>query len=314
MVRDVERGPSGLLRILSWVSVLCLVLCLVGCQRGELPQKTGAAAKEGAANQEQQEMLQAILKYQQDTGKSLGDLVKEIERQNAVQQQLTGPSPVDRDLSVARALLVEARRCVNSEDRDGALALLNRLEATVNTLQAEIPAAQMRAFLERAAFALQGSSLGVEADVASASVLAALDVALKSPNAALVPSVVQDLEKTKAQVDRGEYKEGLAAIQQLTQTVMGHVSVRLLRNAAAGVRGAREAMEREAGLVVLAELDQLSDGFNRFATALKAAPPAPAAPESAANMEARPAETVPSEPTSPEGSATPASPTAKPAT
>ncbi|MCE5215486.1 hypothetical protein LLH03_00525 [bacterium] len=259
-------------------------------------------------------MLQAILRYQQDTGKSLGDLVKEIERQNAVQQQLTGPSPVDRDLSVARALLVAARRCVNSDDRDGALALLNRLEATVNTLQAEIPAAQMRAFLERAAFALQGSSLGVEADVASASVLAALDVALKSPNAALVPPVVQDLEKTKAQVDRGAYKEGLAAIQQLTQTVMGHVSVRLLRNAAAGVRGAREAMEREAGLVVLAELDQLSDGFNRFATALKAAPPAPAAPEGAANMEAQPAETVPAEPTAPEGTPAPASPTQKPAT
>lgn len=288
---------------------LCLLLLTPGCQHGPVPSATTQEGqKQAAGESEQDKMLKEILEYQQKTGNSLESLIKEIERRKALEQQAMGPSPLERDLLVARALLVSVRRSVSSEDRDGALATLRRLAVTVDVMQAETPAAQIRTYLERAAFALQGSTLGVEADVASASILAALDVALKSPNAALVPPIVQELEAAKNDVDGGKYKEALGAIQRLIATADGHASVRILDQCAAGVRGAREAMERDAGLVVLAELDQLSDLFNRFSTMLKSVPPpqpATAQPAEVTNAEVQPAPTVPTEA---EEQAAPASP------
>lgn len=279
---------------------VCLALVLSGCQHGPLPAGAppSGGQQQASAESEQDRMLKEILEYQQKTGSSLESLIKEIERRKAVEQQALGPSPLERDLLVARALLVNVRRSVSSEDRDGAKAFLRRLTVTIDAMQAETPAAQIRTYLERAAFALQGSTLGVEADVASACVLASLEVALKSPNAALVPPIVQELEAAKKSVDGGNYKDALAAIQQLIGTADDHASVRMLDQCSGGVRGARDAMERDAGLVVLAELDQLSDLLNRFSTMLKAAPAAPPAqaqPAEATNAEVQPAPTVPAE-------------------
>lgn len=289
---------------------VCFALLVSGCQHGPLPAGTPppGGQQQASAESEQDRMLKEILEYQQKTGSSLESLIKEIERRKALEQQALGPSPLERDLLVARALLVSVRRAVSSEDRDGAKAFLRRLTVTIDAMQAETPAAQIRTYLERAAFALQGSTLGVEADVASACVLASLEVALKSPNAALVPPIVQELEAAKKSVDGGNYKDALTAIQQLIGTADDHASVRMLDQCSGGVRGARDAMERDAGLVVLAELDQLSDLLNRFSTMLKAAPaaaPAQAQPAEAANAEVQPAPTVPSE-GGPEGA--PASP------
>jgi hypothetical protein len=294
-------------RYCAYLLPLCFALLLPGCQHGPLPTAAPEKSQQQTAGEsEQEKLLKEILEYQQKTGNSLESLVKEIERRKAIEQQAMGPSPLERDLMVARALLVSVRRAVNSEDREAALPLLRRLAATIDVMQAEAPAAQIRTYLERAGFALQGSTLGVEADVASASILAALDCALKSPNAALVPPIVQELEATKKKVDGGNYKEALGAILKLIGTADSHTSVRLLDQCAAGVRGAREAMERDAGLVVLAELDQLSDLFNRFSTMLKSAPPpqpAAAQPAEATNAESQPAPTVPPEG---EGQASPA--------
>lgn len=227
-----------------------------------------------APSAEQQKMLEEILKFQQETGSSLEVLAKDIAARKAQDTDGTGTSILVRDLAVARGLLVAVRRSVNNEDSDGAMRSLRRLAQTVRVMQGETPAARICASLERAHAALIGSEAGIEADVASAAVLSATNVALKSPDAPLVPNIGlgEDLEKTKALIDKGEYKEALKNIGELIQTILNHESVQRLDRIAAGVQGAREAMERGAGLVVMAELDQLSDGFNRFATSLRGQP------------------------------------------
>lgn len=252
-------------------------MCVAGCQRGPLPTSNMVDAQQQAAaapSAEQQKMLEDILKYQQETGSSLEVLAKDIAARKAQDTDGTGTSVLVRDLAVARGLLVAVRRSVNNEESEAALRSLRRLAQTVRVMQGETPAARVCASLERANAALVGSEAGIEADVASAAVLSAMNVALKSPDAPLVPNIGlgESLEKAKGQIDKGEYKEALTAIGELVQTVLNHESVRRLDRIAAGVQGAREAMERGAGLVVMAELDQLSDGFNRFATALRGQP------------------------------------------
>lgn len=259
-------------RLPVYLAVLCAMMATCGCKRGPLPKQTPAEQEAAVVDAQQQKVLEEILKYQRESGSTLGSLVKEIERRKAVEAQAIGPSPLQRDLAVARSLLVGTRRAVHAEDWEAALGTLRRLAATVDVMQGETPAARIRTFLERAALALQGSAAGIEADVASACLLSALDVALKSGDAPLVPEIAENLEKTKTLIDKGEYKTGLKAVEELVPTVADHRSVVMLDNAAAGVAGAHQAMRREAGLVVLAELDQLSDLFNRFATMLKAAP------------------------------------------
>ncbi len=257
------------------LATLALALTLVGCQQGPLPK---APEKEQAppTDAEQKKLLEEIRAYQQSTGSTLEALAKEISRRKAVEAQAVGPSPLQRDLAVARSLLVSARRAVQSDDRDGASLYLRRLGGTLDVMHGETPAAQIRTYLERAALALQGSAAGIEADVASACILAATDVALRSPDAALVPEIAKDLEKVKAQVDKGDYKDALRAVTETAKTLSDHKSVIMLEHAAAGVRGAREAMARDAGLVVLAELDQLADLLNAFSTLTRGAPPAEA--------------------------------------
>lgn len=259
--------------------VTALMVLVSGCQHGEAPSDTEAEDRSAAVDAQQQKLLEDLIKYQRETGSTIESLAKEIARREAVEAQTVGPSPLQRDLAVARALLVTTRRAVHGEDFEAALESLRRLEAVVDVMQGETPAARIITLLERAALALQGSAAGIEADVASACLLGALDVALKSDDAPLVPEIAQKIEKTKAQVDKGDYKDALKSIDGLIPTLAGHEAVRRLKQAEAGVLGARQAMQRGAGLVVLAELDQLSDLFNRFATMLKAAPATPAEEE-----------------------------------
>jgi hypothetical protein len=273
--------------------VIALALTVVGCQRGPLPTGGAGSTQTTSASGDQQKLLEDILKYQQDTGSTIDGLVKEIEQRKAQEATAAGPSPLQRDLAVARGLLVAVRRAVNNEDRESALRYLRRLGESVAVMQGETPAALICTHLERASTALQGSAAGVEADVASASVLAAMNVALKGPDAPLVPNINlgPELEKVKARIDKGEYKDALKGIEQFIGTVLSHDSIKALDHAAAGVRGAREAMERDAGLVVLAELDQLSDGLNRFATSVRGQPQA--AEAAAAGGEAKKGEAAP---------------------
>ena len=260
--------------LLTGVLGTAIALAVAGCVRGPITTTKDQEKTESSAGQEQTKLLEEIRAYQRDTGATLDSLAKEIARRKAMEASAVGPSPLQRDLNVARALLVATRRAVQSEDLNTATATLRRLGATVDVMQGETPAAQIRTYLERAALALQGSAAGIEADVASACVLAATDVALKSPDATLVPETAKDLEKVKAQIDKGDYKDSLRVVEELAKTISNHKSVVMLERVEAGVRGAREAMDRQAGIVVLAELDQLSDLFNAFSTMVRGAPPA----------------------------------------
>lgn len=266
------------MRHLLYLSLMFLVVVLCGCKYAPLPaEKTPEATQTPVASvdPEQKELLEGILDYQKKTGSTLDGLAKEIERRKGAEAQAMGPSPLQRDYNVARALLVAARRAAQSELRDETAGALKRLRSTIGVMLAEAPAAQIRVFLERGILALQGSAGGVEADVASASLLAALDVALRAPDAPLVPAdIAKPLEKAKQQVDGGDYKDALKAMESLVSTCSSEATLLILIQAEGGVRGAQEAMARNAWSVVLAELDNLSDVLNRLGTELKAAPPA----------------------------------------
>lgn len=260
-------------RHLLCLAFLGTAVFLGGCQSGQLPTEPEAqATTEVQLDPEQQVLLEKILKSQTSAGSVIKSLSKDISRKEALKAQAAGPSLLQRDFGVARGLLVSVRKAVHREDWDTAASDLDRLEATIGLMLSETPASQVLANLERACFALQGSAAGIEADYASVCVLAALDVALDNADAPLVPEIAGDLEKTKKSIDRGEYKDAQGALTRYVGTVSAHRSLTNLKRAAEGVRGAREAMLRKAGYVVVAELDQLSDLLNSFGTMLKAAP------------------------------------------
>jgi len=303
------------LRHLVCLSLVLVVLTLCGCKYGPLPSEEATKEAEKASTQpagldaEQKKLLEDILKYQQETGSTVATLAKEIERRKAMEAEAIGASPLQKDLQVARALLIGARRAVQSEMPDDAKGKLNRLRSAIGVMQAEAPAAIIRISLERASLALQGSSAGVEADVASACILSALDVALRSPDAPLVPDVAKPLEKAKQQVDQGDYKAALKAVEELIGTVSGHISLRKLAQAESGARGAYDAILREAWPVTLAELDNLSDVLGRVGTLLKAAPQTAqveAEDTESAGNETASGETTPPEAESKTGEAAPA--------
>jgi len=120
-------------------------------------------------------------------------------------------------------------------------------------------------------------------------------------------------------VDSGDYKKAVAKVDAFIGTIATHRSLVTLERALDGVRGAREAIQREAGTVVLAELDQLSETFNQFGKFLKGGVVAPTEETDAG--EAKPAESAEKEATekpsaeSPEGSpgASPETPAETPA-
>jgi len=260
---------------------------IAGCQKGPLPTEAEKAQKLLATykDPEQQEILEGILKQQRTTGSTLTGLAKDMARREAMEAVSAGPTPVQSDFGVARELLVSARRAVQSENWDDARGYLGRVQATIYALMAEVPAGQIRTHLERAASALSGSSIGIQADLASISVLAALDVALKNEDAPIVPDLARGLEKTKKTVDQGKYKTARKEIDEFIGTVSTHRTLVMLERAASGVRGAMDAMEREAGLVVIAELDQVSELFTKFAATLRAAPLTQPGPEPSTEKE-----------------------------
>lgn len=272
--------------VLIVLAAATLVVC--GCKTGPLPsaEEKARALLSGQVDPEQKKVLDGILDEQKETGQTIDALAKEIARREAVAAEAAGPSPLQRDYNVARALLVSIRRAVNSEEYQPAAALLERLLATIQAMAAECPAGAIMQHLERASYALHGTSVGLEADIASGSLLAALDVALKTADAPVVPDLARDLEAAKAQVDGGEFAKARERVDEFIGTVRLHRTLVTLRRAAEGVRGARAAMDREAGPVVLAELDQLSELLNDFGKFLKAVAPLSAPAETGAKTEA----------------------------
>jgi len=308
-------------RFLICLSLLVVLAALSGCKQGPLPtpQEKAQSLLKDYMSPEHKKVLEGILEQQEKTGDTLNSLAKEMARREAIEAVSKGPSPLQQDFGVARGLLVDIRRAVNSNDYETASNLLKRLQFVVIAMQGEAPAGQIRSYLERASRALTATTVGIEADVASASLLAALDIALDTQNAPVIPDLARDIEATKKLVDSGDYKKAIAKVDAFIGTIATHRSLVTLERALDGVRGAREAIQREAGTVVLAELDQLSEIFNQFGKFLKGGVVAPTEETDAG--EAKPAESAEKEATekpsaeSPEGSpgASPETPAETPA-
>ena len=307
-------------RFLICVSLLVALVVLTGCKQGPLPtaQEKAESLLKDYMSPEHKKVLDGILQEQEKTGSTLTSLAKEMARREAIEAVSKGPSPLQQDFGVARALLVDIRRAVNSDQYEDAAALLKRLQFVVIAMQGETPAGEIRSYLERASRALTASTAGIEADIASASLLAALDIALDTQDAPVIPDLARGLEATKKLVDRGDYKKASQKVTEFIGTIATHRSLITLERALAGVNGAREAIEREAGTVVLAELDQLSEIFNQFGKFLKGgATVAEEVAETEETVEEGSAETPEggeaAKPESPEGSSGPAPETPSPA-
>jgi hypothetical protein len=312
----VRNCPARwLVTVLAGLLVLCAMLMASGCKRsaapvaGQLPQDPNAL------------VLQQLKQYQEESGKNMAALMDELKRQQSLETSKAGDPPLVRDLATARFFLADAQRAAEAKSTESmgpALKILQRVNAG---LASDLPGTQIAQHLDRAVYLIRNQQAIGSKEFAGASLelLAASEAAVNGRPAAAVPDVLKDIQAAKAAADSGTPAEALQSAQAALAAIANHPLGSLLNRAQAAVRGAQEALDRQAWPVVTAELAEL-DGVLRElskivepqtaadeakAAAQKAAPQAPAAP---AATPATPAATAPIQPT-----ATSAVPQAAPA-
>jgi len=265
----------------QWASIflaLGLVIALGSCKRAdETPGATTAAGSDQSAQfKELDEKLRA-------NGATLDSLLEEF-KQTQLLKEAQGPT-LEKDIQVARLLLYGAQTATQGKSQADTAAVLQRLERVLNAIMAELPAAEMQLDLERALYALKQETGADAITHASGALLLAVNVGTKATLPTLVPTVVKDIESAKAKVDKKDTQGAQKAIGDLVGKVSVHTSIKCVSNALAGVRGAQEALSRQAWPVVLAELQQVDTLFGELVQVSQPAaaavnPPAeqPAAP------------------------------------
>ncbi len=287
---------------------LALVICAGSCRRADDTTATPATSAAPAADQTAE--WNQVQQYLKDNGATLESVLKEIQQSKALAEAQSKPSPLEKDLQVARLLLSAAQTAAQNRSPDDSAVALQRLERMLEGVMAELPATEMELNLERALYALKQETGADAITHASGALLAAVNVSVKATLPTLVPPVVKDIETAKAQVDKGDTQGAMKAIADLIGKVSEQSSVRSVSWALAGVRGAEEALQRRAWPVIVAELQQV-DGL--FAELVKASQPAPAAAE-ATSQEQGAAATPPAAEGAGEATSTSAPPEAAPAT
>ncbi len=246
----------------SVLVVVVSVLMICGCR----PERRAAVAPEPPPPQvssEQQGLLEEILQYTRDTGSTVEQLAEETRRREALEQAPRGVGAIDDDLRVAKALVAAARSAATSKQGEKTAAALRRLGPTLTALRSEIPAAAIAQHLERALVAISSLLAQEAVNVASGSLLAAIDTAMQAP-APLVPEVVKAVERAKSSVDANQLEKAAGQILEILGKLQDDGTVGSLDRTLAGVQGAEEALSRQAWLVVTAELDQLDAALSQL--------------------------------------------------
>ena len=270
--------------------IVVLLLCslfVIGCR----PEEPGAAAptqpEQPQISTEQQQLLQKILEYQQQTGNTPDQILEALRQQQAPAKAPTAAQAIGEDLQVAKALLAAGRSAATAKEAQTTAATLHRLRPALVGLRAELPGAVIAQNLERALVALNTQAAQEGANAASAALLAALEATRQAP-AALVPEVVQSLESAKASVDSNQIEPAKTAIVQMLGQLQADATLKLLDGALAAVQGAEEALNRAAWPVVIAEFDELDMVLSRLqekvgaTTTVSSTPPGPGAGASGA--------------------------------
>jgi len=224
----------------SVVAVVLFILVIVGCQPEQQVAPTvpppPPVAIEPQISPEQQQLLEEVQKYTEQTGTTLEGLAEEVKRREALAEAPTGVAVVDEDLGVAKALVGVARSGAANKQADKTTAALDRLGPTLTALRAEVPAAAMAQHLERALTAISSLPASEAVGAASSSLLAAIDTAMQAP-ASLVPEVVDRIEQAKAKVDDEQLQQAAEQIVEILADLRDDATVQLLDSASESVRG-----------------------------------------------------------------------------
>ena len=284
-----------------WASIflaLGLVIAIGSCKRADETATTPGATP--AASPDQSAQFKDLDEKLKANGATLESLLDEF-KQTKLLKEAQGPT-LEKDIQVSRLLLYGAQTAAQAKSQADTSASLQRLERVLNAVMAELPAAEMQLDLERALYALKQETGADAITHASGALLLAVNVGTKATLPTLVPTVVKDIEAAKAKVDKKDTPGAQKAIGELVTKVSGHASIKCVSNALAGVRGAQEALLRQAWPVVLAELQQVDALFGEL---VQVSQPAATAAAPAAEQPAAPVAGTDAAPTAPEGAAAP---------
>lgn len=277
------------------------LLVATGCKRTEV------AAGSAEPQSESGQILAEMRRYQEATGSDLRALMTELKRQQSLETAKAGDPPAVRDLAVARAALSAAQQAAEAKSADSLNSALRRLERVTLSLAAELPSAIIAQNVDRALYEIrkQDSIGGREYMAASLAVLAASDAGVNGRPPALVPDVLTELDAAKAALDGGKPDEAIKSLNAVLDKTVAHPATQALRLAQAAVRGADEALGRQAWPVVVAELEELDGRLTGLAATI--------APETVTAAKGK-AEAAPAATQAPTPAATAPAPAATPAT
>jgi hypothetical protein len=229
---------------------------LSGCQPTSVTPVGQLKPQDKALSDEQSAMLQEILEFQRNTGQGMSQLLADLEAQRAAESAAKGPHPLVLDLAVAQQLAAEAQK---TDDSKQLTTLLRRLQSTIISMMAETPAGMMVRQLERARLALALEQPSAEdLSQASKALMGALNSGLDIEPPELVPPVLTRLEAAKKKLDEGDAGAARQLIIEAQEQASGHQLHLILRKALAAVKGAEEALNRDAPQVVKAEVAELA--------------------------------------------------------
>jgi hypothetical protein len=134
--------------------VAAMLVAGLGCQRGEVPAGVAAPASQGQPTvNPQDQALQELLRYAQETGRTLEQVRQDLE-QLAVTQKEGANAAAQADLAVLAELVTQAKERVGAKDAAQAGGLLTRMGRVARSVLAEMPAQKAAVQAERALSAL----------------------------------------------------------------------------------------------------------------------------------------------------------------
>jgi len=256
------------------VAIVFLLLGVpFGCQRGQPPTQPGGVGGGGQAASAQEQALQELLKYAQETGQTLEQVRQDLERLAATQRE-RGTSAVQTDLHVLSVLLNQAREAVAAKDSAKSQALLARMGRVGRGLLAELPGQKAALCIERAVAFLSAEVPDTAA--ARAALASAADALAQAKDTGLVPNVGKSLESARGLIDTKPEEARRWLEAALDECAKDKVAT-WAYNITLDLTSAFQAVQREAWLVAAAELDQVQTLITRLQSAASATP-APAVP------------------------------------
>ena len=248
-----NRASRWLVSLLAVLVIVCALCLVVGCER---KASTDAAGSATTSQDQSAQALQEIKAYQQENGKSLQELLESMKRQQELQATQAGDPPLVRDLAAARFYLSDAQKAADAKNAESMAAALRPLKRVLTVMAAELPGTLIAQHVDRASYLIRNQqAIGSrELTAASPELSAASDASINGRPAAVVPDVLGDIKSAKSAVGKGDAAAALQALQSALAGVGKDPLAGTVAHALASVRGAEDAVEREAWPVLSAEL------------------------------------------------------------